>query len=119
MYLLSDGGYLRWPCFAFPVKDGLPGSPAMKLSAMIESVQIGIEGVYGILKKRFLPLKHFNSLSLPKDIDCAFVTCCILHNILLKEDWFLATEDLPDPHDRTRARLRIPAQRRGHVVTTT
>ena len=34
LYLLSDGGYLRWPCFAFPVKNGLPGSPAMKWSAM-------------------------------------------------------------------------------------
>jgi hypothetical protein len=109
LYLLSDGGYLRWPCFAFPIKNGLAGSPTMKWSAMVESVRKDIEGVFGILKKRFLLLKNFNSLSSPKDIDSAFVTCCILHNMLLKEDGFLDS-NLPDLPLGRRARLRIPAQ---------
>jgi hypothetical protein len=54
-------------------------------------------------------LKHFNSLSSPKDIDCAFVTCCILHNILLKEDGFL-DPNLPDLPLGRRARLKIPQE---------
>jgi hypothetical protein len=40
LYLISDGGYHRWPCFAFPIKSGTPGSASMKwsgASAMLES----------------------------------------------------------------------------------
>jgi hypothetical protein len=54
VYLLSDGGYHRWPCFLYPIKkSGLAGSPTMKCSAMIESVRKDIDGRFGILKKRF------------------------------------------------------------------
>jgi Plant transposon protein len=105
VYLISDGGYHRWPCFIYPIKSGAPGSPAMKCAAMIESVRKDIEGVFGILKKRFAFLKVFNRMHTQKQIDCAFVTCCIIHNILLKEDGFLEP-DLPDFPNGVRARLR-------------
>ena len=39
VYLICDGGYHRWPCFVYPLKTGVPGSPAMKCAAMIESIR--------------------------------------------------------------------------------
>ena len=105
VYLICDGGYHRWPCFLFPIKSGAPGSPAMKCAAMIESVRKDIECVFGILKKRFAFLKVFNRMHSQKLIDCAFVTCCIIHNILLRNDGFLDL-DLPDLPNGVRARLK-------------
>jgi hypothetical protein len=95
LYLISDGGYHRWPCFAFPIKTGTPGSESMKWSGMLESVRKDIECVFGILKKRFTILKVFNRMTKVHNIDDVFVTCCILHNILLEADGFLDV-DLPD-----------------------
>ena len=58
-------------------KTGLDGSQTMKWSAMLESVCKDIEGVFGILKKRFAFLKVFNQMHRhQKHIDNAFVTCC-------------------------------------------
>jgi Plant transposon protein len=102
-YFLCDGGYHRWPCLVFPVKTGLAASPARKWAAMIESVRKDIEGVFGHLKSRYSFLKNFNRMHNQVDIDNAFVTCCILHNMLLKENGFLAV-DLPlHPAGRTKA----------------
>ena len=98
----------------------------MKWSAMVEFlVQKDIEGVIGILKKRFLLLKHFNSLSLPSKARILIVPLLLVAfytaNILLKEDGFLE-HDLPDlPLGRSRAQLWITQQEddpRGHVVAT-
>jgi hypothetical protein len=61
----------------------------MKWSAKVESVRKDIEGVFGILKVRFKFLKNFNSLHKQSAIDDAFVTCCILHNMLLESDGWL------------------------------
>jgi hypothetical protein len=105
VYLISDGGYHRWPCFLYPIKSGLAGSPTMKCSAMIESVRKDIEGCFGILKKRFAFLKVFNRMHNQMSIDHAFVTCCILHNILLRHDGFLDL-DLPDLPNGVRERLK-------------
>jgi hypothetical protein len=78
-----------WPCMMLPVKSGRAGSPLSKWAGMIESVRKDIECVFGILKKRFHYLKTFNRLRKQKDIDIAFTTCCITHNILLKSDGWL------------------------------
>ena len=116
VYLICDGGYHRWPCFVYPVKTGIPGSPAMKCAAMIESVRKDIEGVFGILKRRFHYLKVFNKMRHHINIDRAFTTCCILHNILLEEDGFLEP-DLPDLPNGVRARLRqAGADSRGDAM---
>jgi hypothetical protein len=95
LYLICDGGYHRWPCLVYPVKSGTPGSASMKFSAMLESVRKDIEGVFGILKIRFAFLKNFTNLRTHRQIDHAFVTCCILHNILLEENGYLDVA-LPD-----------------------
>jgi hypothetical protein len=77
------------------VKVGNPGSVSMKFSKRMESVRNDIEGVFGILKIRFRFRKSFTNLRRQKHIDYAFITCCILHNILLEENGFLDV-DLPD-----------------------
>ena len=77
-YLLCDGGYHRWPCLVYPVKTGLPGSPARKWAAMLKSVRKDIEGVFSILKSCFVILKHFNRMHHQHDVNNIFVTCCIL-----------------------------------------
>ena len=94
VYVICDGGYHRWPCMVSPVKTGVPGSSVMKWSAKVESVRKDIEGVFGILKKRFLFLKNFVNLHRQSSIDNCFTTCCILHNMLLQTDGFL-DENLP------------------------
>ena len=104
VYLICDGGYHRWPCLISPVKTGVAGSPVMKWSAKVESIRKDIEGVFGILKKRFRFLKNFNNLNNHSDVDNAFVTCCMLHNMLLEADGWLA-QDIPPYPGGVEARL--------------
>ena len=89
-YLICAGGYHHWPCLMFPWKEGLPDSPLMKFSKKLESVCKDIEGVFGILK-----VKTFKRLRRQDSIDNAFVTCCVLHNILLHHDGYLARDLTP------------------------
>ena len=90
----------------------------MKCAAMIESVRKDIEGVFGILKKRFAFLKVFNRMHSQKQVDCAFVTCCIIHNILLRDDGFLDLT-LPDLPNGVRERLKKGIGQEGHVLMMT
>ena len=57
-----------------------------------------------MMKKRFAFLKVFNHMNRQQHIDNSFVTCCILHNILLKEDGYLSS-DLPNYPSGVKARL--------------
>ena len=79
------------------MKVGVAGSPVMKCSAKLESVQKDIEGVFGILKKRFQFLRNFNNLHKQSDVDKAFVTCCMFHNMLLDYNGWLAPDLVPYP----------------------
>jgi hypothetical protein len=110
LYLICNGGYHRWPCLVYPVKVGKPGSTSMKFSKLIESVRKDIEDVFGILKIRFAFLKSFTNLRQQKHIDCAFVTCCILHNILFEHDGYLDT-NLPDYPGGLAAALKMKFDR--------
>jgi len=53
---------------------------------MLESLRKDVECTFGILKGRFRILKTAVRLHRAIDIDKVFLTCCILHNMLLKED---------------------------------
>jgi Plant transposon protein len=106
-YLLCDGGYHRWPCLCFPIKTGLPGSNQRKWSAIVESIRKDIEGTFGILKMRFRYLKNFNRSHSVSDIDNSFVTCCILHNMLLEDDGYLDINLQPQVGTRTFTIRRI------------
>ena len=94
-HLICDGGYHHWPCLMFPWKKGLPNSPLMKFSKKLESVCKDIEGVFGILEVRFRFLKTFNLMRRQDSIDNAFITCCVLNNILLRHDGYLARDLTP------------------------
>ena len=97
VYLICDGGYHRWPCLNSPLKTSPAGSPVMQWSKKMELVRKGIEGVFGILKKRFKFLRNFNHLHNQSDVDNAMVTCCMLHNMLLEHDGFMEKELAPHP----------------------
>ena len=103
-YLICDGGYHRWPCVMFPVKSGAVGSPLSKWSSMMESIRKDVECAFGSLKQRFYYLKKFNRMKRQVDIDNAFHTCCILHNIILEDDGWL-DEDLPNFPNGVKERL--------------
>ena len=96
--MICDGGYHDWPCLACPYKHQVPGSSMEAWSKNVESVRKDIECIFGILKKRFLFLKHPIRLHCPDKIHRAFVTCCVLHNILLDYDgydnWNFNEEDI-------------------------
>jgi Plant transposon protein. len=85
-YLICDGEYNEWACLMPPYKHQLPGSGLEQWSKNVELVRKDVECVFGILKKRFLFLKHPIRLHDPVQIQRAFVTCCVLHNILLDYD---------------------------------
>jgi hypothetical protein len=90
----------------------------MKFSKLVESVRQDIEGVFGILKICFRFLKRFTNLCRQKHIDYAFVTCCILHNILLEEKGCLDA-NLPDyPGGMASAlKLKFSCSRRGRATS--
>ena len=84
-YLICDGGFLRWPCLVCGVNDAShPG--LMELTKVIATVRKDIECVFGIMKKRFEWLKRWSTLRKQVSIDNAFITCCVLHNMILSYD---------------------------------
>ena len=97
VYLICNRGYHCWPCLISPYKNNVPGSPTMRWSKNLESVRKDIENVFGILKVRFKFLKNFNSLHKQRDINAAFVTCCMLHNMMLRVDGYLDEHLSPYP----------------------
>ena len=103
-YLICDGGYHRWPCMMFPIKSGAVGSPLMKWGFRLESIRKDIECVFGSLKHRFYFLKNFSRMKRKVDIDNAFTTCCMLHNIILEDDGWL-DQDLPNFPNGVKERL--------------
>ena len=66
----------------------------MNWSHNVESVRKDIECVFGILKKRFLFFKNPIRSHHPEAINDLFVTCCVLHNILLDYDGYDNWEDV-------------------------
>ena len=53
VYLICDGGYLRWPILICPYKGEKNGSQRGYFSTNLESVRKDVECVFGILKKRW------------------------------------------------------------------
>lgn len=93
-YFICDGGYLRWPCLVCGVADAShPG--LVQLCKTIAAVRKDIECVFGSLKKRFLVLKAWSTFRQQACVDNTFITCCILHNMLLEYDGYL-DPDVPN-----------------------
>jgi hypothetical protein len=74
------------------------------------SIPKDIECTFGAMKKRFKWLKNWNCLAKQCDIDNVFTTCCILHNILLEHDGYLA-ESFSLSSTGPLAKLVIPGDR--------
>ena len=85
VYLIADGGYLDWECLmsAYPYDSE---RIKYKFTDWIASVRKDVECFFGILKARFRYFKNPICLHDQKDIDNAFVTACIIHNMILDYD---------------------------------
>jgi hypothetical protein len=86
LFLICDGGYPKRPLLICPFKDQQEGSDMYTWSKHIESLRKDVECTFGILKKRFMILKHACRLHNIEDMERIFRTCCVLHNILLARD---------------------------------
>ncbi len=87
-YFICDGGDLRWPCLVCGGADAShPG--LLQLCKTIAAVRKDIECVFGSLKKRFLVLKGWSTFWQQALVDNTFITCCVLHNMLLAYDGYL------------------------------
>ena len=85
MYVISDGGYLDWPCMIA----GFSCSSVRKeykFSDWIASVRKDVECFFGILKQRFRWFKCPICIRKKEDVDNAFVTACIINNMILTHD---------------------------------
>ena len=85
-YYICDGGYAPYTCLMPPFKDQLETSAYFGWSKHVESLRKDVECTFGILKKRFMILKNPICLPCPEHVQSVFVTCCALHNALLKHD---------------------------------
>lgn len=85
LFYICDGGYNSWIQLVAPFKHEPEGKPPALWSNHIESVRKDIECVFGILKRRFLILKHPVRLQGMDIISDLFVACGVLHNMLI--DW--------------------------------
>ena len=86
LYLICDNGYLQWPTTICPYMRSHDGGRLEDyFSTNLASVRKDVECVFGILKIRWQCLdkgfKH-RDITVCRKI---FVTCCILHNMMLDE----------------------------------
>ena len=84
-YVIADGGYIDIPQIIRGFERS-GDSVKYKFSDWIASVRKDVECFFGILKERFRFLKRPVTLQKKEDIDNAFVTACLLHNMILNQD---------------------------------
>lgn len=87
-YLICDGGYLEWPCLLCPLEEA--GNKYLRrYKRALAATRKDVECTFGLIKKRFAWLKNCNNQSRSDEIHNVFVTGCILHNLILKEEGVL------------------------------
>jgi hypothetical protein len=96
VWVLCDGGYLRWRIMQCPLKpENLCDDDEIAWSERAESVRKDVECLFGVLKARFRLLK-LPLLCCGKDghekVMHIFYTCCMLHNMLLEFDGLMDWE---------------------------
>lgn len=82
-YFICDNGYLEWPQLMNPLPGGALNTKEKNYSKLIESVRKDVECCFGILKKRWKIIKHALRYRHVRYCDRIFVTCCILHNMMV------------------------------------
>jgi hypothetical protein len=87
-YFICDGGYLRWKMLVAPppLAKQLEKDVLSKFARNVAVVRKDVECLFGRLKKRWTWLKHWNDMNEMASIEHAFVTCCILHNMILSDN---------------------------------
>jgi hypothetical protein len=85
-FYIVDGGYNIWIELIAPFKHEPKSSIGHVWSKQIESVRKDVECVFGILKKRFMILKHPIRLRRLETIEHVFLACAVLHNLLIDYD---------------------------------
>ena len=84
-YVIVDGGYIDTEFFMSGF--GVSSNPVKyKFTDWVASVRKDVECFFAILKNRFRFFKNPITLQSQKDIDNAFITACIIHNMILRED---------------------------------
>ena len=87
VWFMVDNGYLNWSCTVPPVKNAM-SYQTIRFSEWLESMRKDVECTFGILKQRFSILRHGIRLESIKNCDEVWMTCCGLHNVLLKLDGY-------------------------------
>jgi hypothetical protein len=85
IYLICDGGYLRWPVLISPFKHSGCATQKGYFSSNLESVRKDVECTFGILKKRWKILEYGIRFDAIEVVERVFIVCCILHNMMLSE----------------------------------
>ena len=84
MYLICDGGYLRWETLICPYAGTNDGTGRRGyFNTNLESVRKDVECTYGILKKRWRILDYGIHYYDMKKCEKVFTVCSVLHNMLL------------------------------------
>lgn len=84
-WLIVDNGYLNWGTTIPPMKVTVERKE-IRFSKWLESLRKDVECTFGILKGRWRVLKTGIRLHGVKSCDKIWLTCCGLHNWLLKVD---------------------------------
>ncbi|KAL7454130.1 hypothetical protein ACHAXS_000322 [Conticribra weissflogii] len=85
VYLICNGGYLHWPVLMCPYKHASVASREGYFSTNVEGARKDVECTFGILKKRWRILDYGICFCDIKVGNKFFVTCYILHNMMLSE----------------------------------
>ena len=85
VYLISDGGYHRWPINMFAPHHS-SDRKVLQWAKKMESVRKDVECTFGIMKQRFRELKLPSEFKKSYTVSLVFKTCCHLHNRLLRFD---------------------------------
>ena len=85
VYLICDGGYLRWPILICPYTGASKETEEGYFSSNLESVRKDVECLFGILKIRWKCLESGLRFRDIRVVEKVFVVCCMLHNIMLSE----------------------------------
>ena len=86
-YVIYDGGYHKWRVMQEPLKHAVDYIQ-VRWSKWVESVRKDIERVFGIMKKRFIILKHGTEYNTQSKCDYVFLACCMLHNVYQRHNCF-------------------------------
>ena len=84
-WVLYDNGYLPWSVTMPPSKYS-SSIAEIRWSQWLESMRKDVECTFGIMKKRFSILDKGIDIKRIEEADQVVLTCCALHNLLLKID---------------------------------